>query len=243
MSTTSPQAEAAGQEAAWQAGLAQQLSGLTQPELQMLLMGGKKWVPNPNTVSPATGEIMHGSSGGHWETTPGLLSGILSSQDAQGRLGPDAKIRADALAQLNTGFGQAQMGSREAIGYGGLRSGEGRLSPGAVNTSVMSAATSLDRDRATALRNLEFQSAQSSLADYNQVLSLLGQGVNTSLGLSRGFSGAAGAAIGGLSTQTQAGNVLGGAASGAALGTSIYPGWGTVIGGVLGAGAGLLSSP
>jgi hypothetical protein len=38
------------------------------------------------------------------------------------------------------------------------------------------------------------------------------------------------------------GNVIGGAVSGAATGTAILPGWGTLIGGVIGAGAGLLAS-
>lgn len=245
MSTTSPQAEAAGEQAQWQASLAKMLSGITAPELTQLL-GGKVWVADPVTSAGAGTEgdpkFPGKSQGGHWETVKGALGGMLSSMDSSGRMAPDAAIRANALSQLNQSYAQAKTGSAEAIGYGALRSGESRLSPGATGSAITSAATSLDRDRQSALRNLEFMSAQSSMQDYNQVLQLLGQGTKSALGLSGGFSGAAGSAIAGLSNQTQFGNTLGGAASGAALGTSIYPGWGTAIGAVAGGVAGYLGS-
>lgn len=238
MSSESAQGKAAGEQAQWQAQLALQLSELTQPELQSLLGGGgKHWVSVPGGVG-----------GGYWanwdgsESKEGLLPGMLASRDASGRMAPDTKIRADAMAQLNRGYDQAGFGSREAISYGALRAGEGRTSPGAVSSSIMSAATSLDRDRASAVRNLEFMSAQSSLKDYNQVLQLLGQGVNTSLGLAGGFSGAAGAAIGGLSNQSQLGNTIGGAATGASLGS--YGGIpGALAGGVIGGAIGYGTTP
>jgi hypothetical protein len=207
VSTTSPQAQAAGEQSVWQAQLSQMLSGVALPELTQLM----------------------GQNG---------LGGMLSGRDASGRLPQDAANLAGATSQLNQSYGQAKMGSREAIAYGGLRSGEGRMSPGATGSATMSAATSLDRDRQSALRNLEFQSASSSMSDYNQVLQLLGQGTKSGLGLAQGFSGAAGSAIGGMSGQSQFGSALGGAASGAALGSSISPGWGTVIGGVVGGVAG-----
>lgn len=242
MSTTSPQAEAAGEQAQWQASLAKMLSGVTQPELTQLL-GGQVWVADPPTEGGSGTEgdprFPNKSQGGHWETVKGALGTMLQSTDASGRMAPDAAIRAQALSQLNQGYAQAKMGSREAISYGGLRSGEGRLG-GATGSAITSAATSLDRDRTSALRNLEFMSAQSSLKDYNQVLQLLGQGTQASLGLAQGFSGASGAALGGLSQNTQFGSILGGAASGASLGTTINPGWGTVIGGVVGGAAGAL---
>ncbi len=209
MSTTSPQAAAAGSQALWQAQLAQQLSGVAQPELQSLM---------------------------------GRLGGMLTTDEA-GRPLSDAALRSSALSTLNQGYDQAIRGTGESISYGGLRSGEGRMSPGAFSSGIGQAAVGLERDRAAALRNLEFASAQASMADYNKILSLMGQGVSTSLGLASGFSGAANAAIGGLSNQTQAGGILGGAASGAALGSTIYPGWGTVIGAGVGALAGGLTSP
>ena len=171
----------------------------------------------------------------------GRLQGTLGSADATGRLAPDAAVRQSALSQLNQGYSQAGFGQREAIGYGGLRSGEARLGPGVMSSATMSAATNLDRDRQSALRNLEFMSAQSSLSDYNQVLQLLGQGTSQATSLAGGFSGAAGQAIGGLSNTSQFGGILGGAAAGASIG-SIFPGWGTVIGGVVGGVAGGLAN-
>ena len=77
------------------------------------------------------------------------------SSNAAGMLSPDAGVLSSATNQLNAGYNQAGFGSREAIGYGALRGGESRLSPGAVNSSVMGAATSLDRDRASALQEPE----------------------------------------------------------------------------------------
>jgi hypothetical protein len=233
MSTSSPQAEAATQQSQWQGQLAKMLSETTWPELQSLLGGGgKHWVSVPG-----------GPGGGYWanwdgsESKEGILPGMLSSMDASGRMAPDAAILNAAKGQLNQSYGQAQMGSKEAISYGALRSGEGRLSPGATSSAITSAATSLDRDRASALRNLEFMSAQSSLKDYNQVLQLLGQGTQASLGLAQGFSGSAGAAIGGLSGQSQFGSTLGGAATGASLGA--YGGiYGALAGGVIGGAIG-----
>jgi hypothetical protein len=167
---------------------------------------------------------------------------MLDSRDASGKLGMDASVLSSAQNQLNSGYDQALTGSREAINYGALRSGESRRSPGAVGSAIQGAATGLDRDRSSALRNLEFMSAQSSLSDYNQVLSLLGQGANASLGLAQGFSGASGAAIGGLSNQSQMGGILGGAASGASLGSVAGP-WGALIGGVVGGVAGGVTAP
>ena len=233
MSSTSPQAAAASSNSQWQAQLAQMLSGVTLPELQKII-GSDTWTPaRPESILP-NGRVIPATEG-HWNRGDGGgLMGMLANTDPNGQMQQDAKVKADAVGQLNQGYNQAQTGTKEAISYGALRSGEGRRSPGATSSALGMAATGLERDRTAALRNLEFASAQSSLSDYNKVLQLLGQGANTSLGLAQGFSGAQGAAIGGLSGNSQAGNVMGGAASGAALGTSIYPGWGTAIGAVVG---------
>jgi hypothetical protein len=173
---------------------------------------------------------------------PQGLHGMLSGADRSGRMAQDAQVRTQALGQLNQGYDQAKMGTREAVSYGGLRSGEARRSPGAMNAALGGAATSLERDRQAALRNLEFASAQSSMSDYNKVLQLLGQGSSTSLGLAQGFSGAQNAAIGGLSSGTQMGGIIGGASTGASLGA--YGGvYGAAAGAVIGGVAGGLSSP
>ena len=170
------------------------------------------------------------------------LQGMLGSVNGSGQMAQDAAVKTAAMGQLNQGYDQAQMGTREAIGYGALRSGESRRSPGAVGSALGGAATGLERDRQAALRNLNFASAQSSMSDYNKVLQLLGQGTQTSLGLAQGFSGASGAAIGGLSNQTQAGGILGGAATGASLGS--YGGvYGAAIGAVAGGLYGAATSP
>lgn len=209
MSSTSPQAGAAGELASWQASLASLLSA--------------------ETAGPM-GNIV------------GKLSGALGTQGLSGQLGQDAAIKSSATSQLNAGYDQAGFGSREAISYGGLRSGMSRTAPGAVGSAITSAATSLDRDRQSALRNLEFMSAQSSMADYNQVLQLLGQGTKTSLGLASGFSGAAASALGGMSNQSQMAGVLGGAGTGASLGSFAGP-YGALIGGVAGGVIGGATSP
>jgi hypothetical protein len=171
----------------------------------------------------------------------GGLSGILGNVTQSGQLGADAAIKGAAQGQLNQGYDQAIRGSREAVGYGALRSGAGRLSPGATGSAITSAATSLDRDRQSALRNLEFQSAQSSMQDYNQVLQLLGQGSKSALSLSSGFAGASSGAIAGLSSQSQFGSTLGGFASGASLG-SVAGVPGAIVGGVVGGLGGYLGS-
>jgi len=206
MSTTSPQAAAAGEQAAYQAQLSQELSQIALPEL-------KKMIGQGGMVS----------------------SQLASTQGGAVKSSMDSGAYNSALGQLNQGYGQAAFGNREAINYGALRSNE--RSGNVMGSALGSAATSLERDRQAALSNLQFQSASSSLTDYNQLLSLMGQGVNSSLGLAQGFSGAANAAIGGLSQNTQMGSTLGGASAGAGLGAtigSVIPGVGTVIGGAAG---------
>lgn len=214
MSTSSPQAKAAGENAAWQANLSAQLGGVAIPELQKLLGGYDK---------------------------PGLIQNMLAQRDSSGRLPGDAAALAGATDELNRGYGRAGFNAYEGLNYAGLRSGEGRRSPGAMSGAWQGMATGLERDRMQALNNLQFMSAQSSMTDYNKLLGLMGQGVQTSLGLAQGFSGASNAAIGGLSTQTQMGSALGGMSAGAALGAgigSIIPGLGTAVGGLVGGVAG-----
>lgn len=174
MSTSNPQAEAAGQQAGFSANLASQLSMIALPELTRL-MGG------PNSL--IGGQL--GSTGG---------GNVKSSMD-------QANYNT-SLSQLNQGYGQAQMGSREAIQYGALRSGLGRTQPGATSGAITSAATSLERDRQTALNNLNFQSSQASMQDYNQLLGLMGMGSKSALGLSGQAGGLANQAISGISNQS-----------------------------------------
>jgi len=211
MSTVSPQARAADENAQWQSALAKQLYEIAGPEYRSLLGQG------------------------------GTISTMLGSMNANGQLPQDAANLKSATDQLNTGYSQAGFGNKEFVNYAGLRSGEGRLSPGATSSWQQGAATSLERDRQAALANLNFMSANASMTDYNKLLGLMGQGVQSSLGLAQGYSGASNAAIGGLSNQSQMGGALGGAASGAATGAVFGP-WGAVAGGVIGGVAGALGS-
>ena len=211
MSTVSPQARAADENAQWQSALAKQLYEIAGPEYRSLLGQG------------------------------GTISSMLGSLNANGQLPQDAANLKSATDELNRGYGQAGFGNREFVNYAGLRSGEGRISPMSANSMMQGAATSLERDRQAALANLNFMSANASMTDYNKLLGLMGQGVQSSLGLAQGYSGASNAAIGGLSNQSQMGGALGGAASGAATGAVFGP-WGAVAGGVIGGVAGALGS-
>lgn len=168
------------------------------------------------------------------------LGGMLSSMDASGKMGVDRANYASALSELNTDYSRAGRTTNESINYQALRSGEGRRAPVAVGSALSSAATSLERDLGSAKKNLEFQSARSSMGNFDKVLQLLGQGTQSSLGLAGGFAGATGSAIAGLSNQTQMGGVLGGAASGASMGATVGGGWGALVGGVAGGAAGYL---
>jgi hypothetical protein len=241
MSMESPQQKAASETSAWQAALAQQLAGVALPELQGL-MGGRSWVVDtPATAGTydSEGNYTEGTpEKGHWATTQGSLTSLLAgTQGGTQKSALDEKAYQSALGQLNQGYAQQGMVSREALGYQGLRSGEARRSPGAMTSSLGQTATALERDRQTALQNLNFQSAQSSMADYNKLLQLMGQGTQTALGLGAGFSGASGSALAGLSQVSPGASAMGGAATGASLGATIgsaFPLLGTAIGGIAG---------
>ena len=171
MSTTSPQAAAAGEQAAYQAQLSQELSQIALPEL-------KKMIGQGGMVS----------------------SQLASTQGGAVKSSMDSGAYNSALGQLNQGYGQAAFGNREAINYGALRSNE--RSGNVMGSALGSAATSLERDRQAALSNLQFQSASSSLTDYNQLLNLMGQGSRTALGLGGQAGQIATGAVGGLSDQS-----------------------------------------
>jgi hypothetical protein len=212
VSTESAQAKASGEEQQFQAQLSKNLSALTTPQLRQMIGPG-------GIITNALGSTANGT--------------LRSSMDQ--------KVYDESKASLDSAYGQAAFGNRESTNYAALRGGEGRLSSAVPGAAIGQAATALERDRQSALANLKFSSAASSMTNYNQLLGLFGQGVNQSLNLAQGFSGAAHAAIGGLSNQSQFGNTLGGASAGAGLGAtigSVIPGVGTVVGGAVGGLAG-----
>ncbi len=212
MSTTSPQQKAALQNADLQSQWASQLAGLAMPEYQMLL--------GQNGMSPS----------------------MLAGKDATGRLGIDAAALKSSTDQLNAGYGQAGFGNNEYINYMANRMGESRRGFGPTNAMMQGAATSLERDRQAALANLNFMSAQSSMADYNKLLGLMGQGTQGALGLAQGYMGLSNQAIGGMNPNSEMSGILGGASSGAGLGFSVGGPWGAAAGGILGGIGGYLGS-
>lgn len=138
----------------------------------------------------------------------GMVSGqVASTQGGRVRSSMDQAAYDSSLSQLNQGYGQAAFGNKEAINYGALRSGE--RSGNVVGSALGSAATGLERDRQSALSNLQFQSASASLTDYNQLLGLMGQGAKTSLGLAGGNWGLAAGGIGGLNPNSNLSQTIG----------------------------------
>lgn len=214
MSGSTPQTKAASEQSTYAAQLSQNLSALTTPQIQKLIGEG------------------------------GDITKLLDSTgNGQLKSSADEKAYNDSAVMLDTAYGQARHSTNEAISYNALRSGEGRRSSGLTDSAMGRAAITLDRDRNAALEKLKFNSASSSMANYNNLLQIFGQGTNTALGIGSGAMGNANAAIGGLSNTSQASGIWGGAASGAALGTAISPGWGTAIGAVGGGIIGALGSP
>lgn len=246
MSMESPQQQAASETAAWQAALSQQLAGIALPELQGL-MGGRNWVVDKAAV-PGTydtdGNYTEGTpEQGHWETTKGSLTSLLQGTEGGTKKSAlDQAAYQSALGTLNQAYDQQGRVSGEALAYQGLRSGEGRRSPGAMTSALGQTATALEKDRQSALRNLQFTSAQSSMADYNKLLQLMGQGTQTALGLAGGFSSASSGALAGLSQTSPGGSAIGGALGGASTGLTVSGGspYGALIGGVIGGVGGYL---
>lgn len=216
MSGESAQSKAANQQTALQASLQSRLAGVAIPGLESMIGGG------------------------------GTLTGLLNSTNGGQTLSSlDEAAYRSALGTLSSGYGQAKNTTGEAINYGALRGGESRLSGtgGPVSSALSGAATMLDRDRFVAEQNLSFASKSAGMSNYNKILNLFGQGTQTALGLGAGNANAAMNAMGGMSTQSQAGSVLGGAATGAALGSAVMPGWGTAIGAVGGGIIGAFTAP
>jgi len=178
-----------------------------------------------------------------WDTSKGPLSEIL--QMLQGGLagGPNSipegvSRQFDAAReQTNTSYNSAINTNRELSAARARTSGQ-PYSTGELDAAIAQGTFALNQSRESAMRNLQFQEAQAGMGQYNQMLSLLGQGANTAIGMGQGMSQAQLGAIGQMSSGGGWGGALSGAASGAAAGTAVNPGWGTVIGGVLGGVAG-----
>lgn len=145
-----------------------------------------------------------------------------------------------ARAGINQDFASAGRGNQAAITQGFAQGGQLWDSNQRADAMTL-AANDLEKERRTAMRNLDFSEANAGLTQFNALMNLLGAGAGTGLNLAGGFSSAQSQAIGGLSNQSQGWSTLGGAASGAATGATFGP-YGALIGGVLGGVGGYLGS-
>jgi len=146
---------------------------------------------------------------------------------------------APLYGQLDTDYSQAAAGTGSTIAQRAKQSGNIYTSP-QLSDATSLAMIGLNRDKARAEQQLQFQEASAGLQQYNNLISILGAGSRSALSMGgAGLNLQVGAASG-LPGTSQGASALGGAASGAAMGTSIMPGWGTLIGGVLGGAAGYL---
>ena len=185
-------------------------------------------------------------AGDLWGASKGPLSEIL--QMLQGNIsgGPNAipdqvgRQFDAARSEANLGYDSSIRANRELAGARARTSGQ-PYSTGELDSAIAQGTFALNQSREAALRNLQFQEAQAGMGQYNQMLSLLGQGANTAFGLGQGFSGSQMGAISQMGGGSTWGNVLGGAASGAAAGSTVAPGYGTAIGAVLGGIGGYMS--
>lgn len=178
-----------------------------------------------------------------WGNSKGPLSEILQMLQGGLAAGPNgipenvSKQFSAAREQSNIGYDSAINANRELASMRARTSGQ-PYSTGELDAAISQGTWALNQSRDSAMRNLKFQEAQAGMGQYNQMLSLLGQGANTAIGMGQGMSQAQLGAIGQMSSGGGWGGALSGAASGAAAGTAVNAGWGTVIGGVLGGAAG-----
>lgn len=177
------------------------------------------------------------------------LPGLKATLDSlYQQLGTGNSLNADvhktfdtARTQLGESYDQGLRSNQGLLQQQARQSGE-IFQPQQVQDAISLQATQMDHQRAQGMRNLQFQESQAGLSQYNQLMTMLGQGSGAAFNMGQGFSSLQSGAIGGMNNKDPWGSTIGGAASGAALGTSISPGWGTAIGAVGGGLAGWLGS-
>jgi hypothetical protein len=143
--------------------------------------------------------------------------------------------------QMEGDYDQAKAGTSATISQRAKQSGN-MFTTNQITDATTLAGIGLERDRAKSERLLQFQEASAGLDQYNNLLNILGAGSRSALGMGGAGLGLQVGAASGLSGTSQGAGAMGGAASGASMGTMIAPGWGTLIGGVLGGAAGYFGS-
>lgn len=180
-----------------------------------------------------------------WDQSKGPLGEILSMLKEGVAGGPNAipesvsKQFDTARQQNDLGYDSAIKANRELAGARARTSGQ-PYSTGELDAAISQGTWALNQSRATATRNLNFQEAQAGMGQYNQMLSLLGQGGNTAIGMGQGMTQAQLAGINGMSGGGGWGGAASGAAGGAGMGAQFTGGnpYGIAIGAVLGGAAG-----
>lgn len=177
-----------------------------------------------------------------WDTSKGPLSEILAQLKGGLEGGPNAipenisrQFNA-AREQNNIGYDSAINTNRELASARARSSGQ-VYSTGELDSAIAQGTFALNQSRDSATRNLKFQEAQAGMGQYNQMLSLLGQGANTAIGMGQGMSQAQLGAIGQMGGGGGGwGGALQGAVGGAASGATIGAGnpYGIAIGAILG---------
>ncbi len=144
------------------------------------------------------------------------------------------------IQQTNQDYASVGQGQSAYIKQAARQSGN-IMGPNTVSDALRSAGMTLEQSRREAQQNIAYQEAAQGLTQYNQLLNLMGAGAGEAIGLGGTFGGMGTQALQYLNPVSQGGSTLAGAASGASLGTQISPGWGTLIGGAIGAAGGYLS--
>lgn len=158
------------------------------------------------------------------------------------RAGTDGVSQAykKALEEMGANYDQTGRSNAELIRQQARQSGMS-FSQDQISSTIGQQQLNLDRDRFVATKGLEFQQGGANLQNFNNLLNMLGQGTNASIGISQGFLQNQMGAASMMSGTSPGEGAIGGAASGAGMGATFGP-WGALIGGVLGAGAGYLGA-
>jgi hypothetical protein len=186
-------------------------------------LAGYLWDESKGPLTDIFQMLQQGMSGGYNET-PDLIK----------------KEFGEARTGTNLSYDSAINANRELAAARAKTSGQ-PFSTGELDAAIAQGTYALNQNREAAMRNLQFQESQAGMNQWNNYLSMMGQGANTAIGMGQGMAGANMGAIGQMGGGGGFGSILGGAASGAAAGSMIAPGWGTAIGAVLGGVGGAIS--
>jgi len=170
------------------------------------------------------------------------ILGRVTSDLTPGGISPSVQAAfGTARTGINKDFATEGRAEKAYLNQAAAQSG-GIFNTNQLSDAQVMAAHNLDTERRNAQRNLDFQEASAGMGQFNTLINLLSGGSGAALGIGSGFGAAQAQAIGGYSSSSPGQGALAGAASGAAIGSQLYPGWGTAIGGVLGAAGGYFGS-